>query len=264
MMVKQTKGGPMNAKLVLGVLLLGLLLVAPVSAGDWEVLGERTVGFRSDHDVITVTASEGLFTKLKLRVLRRGVKLHDVTVHYGDGSKHDLQVRSFIPAGGETRVFDLPGVARVIRKVSVVYSSRGRGRGKAVVRLLGKQAGPSSSGSQPGGSLPQPVGDWELLGKRTVNYSVDRDVIRVTVLEGTFKRIKLGVLYNKIELLDLTVHFGDGGTQDVKVRRVIPAGGETRVIDLQGGARVIKKVEMLYRSGRVRGKKAEIKLWGKH
>ncbi len=254
----------MNTKLILGALMLALLLVAPISAGDWEVLGERTVGFRSDHDTIVVTATEGLFTRLKLRVLQRGVKLHDVTVHYGDGSKHDLKVRSFIPAGGETRVLDLPGTARVIRKVSFVYSTRGRGRGKAIVRLLGKQAGPSSGGSNPSGGSSQPAGKWELLGKRTVNYAVDRDVIRVTVAEGTFKRIKLEVLYNKIKLLDLKVHFGDGGTQDVTVRRTIPAGGETRIIDLKGGVRVIKKVEMLYHSGLARGKKAEVKLWGKH
>ncbi len=106
--------------------------------------------------------------------------------------------------------------------------------------------------------------DWELLGQRKVNVRTDHDVIRVTIAEGTFTKIKLRVLNHGIELLDLKVYFGNGDAQDVKVRRFIKAGGETRVIDLKGRHRVIKKVEFVYRTrGRLPGR-ATIRLWGRH
>ncbi len=247
----------MKRMLILGPLLLMLVAAAPVQADGWKVLGERTVSFSSDRDVISVRAEKGLYSKIKLQVRRRGVRLEDVTITYGDGSSHTLKVRSFIKAGGETRVFDLPGDARVIKKVSFLYRGRGCGRGKALVRLLGKQAGADEP------APTQPVAGWQLLGAQKVNFAVDRDVIRVSSSEGTFTKIKLKVLHNRIELLDLKVYFGNGGSQDIKLRRLIKAGGETRTIDLDGGARVIKKVKLLYRSGLAKDTKAEIHLWGK-
>jgi len=52
--------------------------------------------------------------------------------------------------------------------------------------------------------------------------------------------------------------------QDVAVRRIIPAGGETRVIDLKGGPRVIRRVEFTYEAeSRGRGRRATIRLFGR-
>ena len=87
---------------------------------------------------------------------------------------------------------------------------------------------------------------WEVLGTRTVSFGADRDTIPVG-LTGTYKKIKLKVTGNAIDMLDLKVHFANGSVQDVAVRKVIPKGGETRVIDLQGANRVIKKITMVYK-----------------
>ena len=113
-------------------------------------------------------------------------------------------------------------------------------------------------------ALTAEAGEWELLGERKVNYRTDRDVIRVTLAEGLFRKIKLDVLHNGIEILDLKVFFANGGVQDVKVRRFIGPGGETRVIDLRSGARGISRVEFVYRTRGPRLGRATVRLWGKH
>ena len=112
------------------------------------------------------------------------------------------------------------------------------------------------------------AGGWEKLGSREVTFQAERDTISVTIMEGTFKQIKLMVRKNGVRFLDMKVHFANGQTQDVELRAFIPAGGETRVIDLSGRKRIIKKVTFAYKSqGKARGRKlkrATVVLWGKH
>lgn len=128
---------------LVAVVLAALLLPAAVEAAElrnWEKLGEKTVERRAEKDEIVVTAREGRFTAIKLKVRVNGVNFKDLKVHFGDGDVQDVQVRKLIPAGGETREIDLDGNRpRVIRKVSFVYKSRGPRR--AVVVLWGKHRG---------------------------------------------------------------------------------------------------------------------------
>lgn len=105
--------------------------------------------------------------------------------------------------------------------------------------------------------------DWVKLGMRTAKHSVDRDVILVGEKEGTFTGIKLGVRRAGIHFLDLKVHFMNGDVKDVEIRKLIPAGGETRVIDLPGKNRKIKKVVFWYKTPKKKGKEARVRLWGR-
>jgi hypothetical protein len=105
--------------------------------GRWEYLGARTVTDRLDHDVITVTAARGDFRAIKLAVQWRSVDFHRVVVHYANDDVREVELRQIIPAGGETRVIDLPGDERVIRKVSFWYDARSLG-GKAKVTLYAR------------------------------------------------------------------------------------------------------------------------------
>lgn len=104
---------------------------------------------------------------------------------------------------------------------------------------------------------------WKLLGKRTVKLSTDRDVIHVGADEGTFRSIKLKVRKSGVRFKDMKVHFSNGDVFDVKIRKLIPAGGETRVIDLPGVNRNIKKVVFWYESTERTSLKASVRLWGK-
>ncbi len=111
-----------------------------VAAGpvrEWVLLGQRAVTDRADHDVIAVTAARGDFRSIKLAVQRAAVDFHRVVVHYGNGTKQEVDLRNTIPAGGESRAIDLSGTERVINRVEFWYDARTfRGR-RAVVRLFG-------------------------------------------------------------------------------------------------------------------------------
>lgn len=88
---------------------------------------------------------------------------------------------------------------------------------------------------------------WQLLGTRTVSFLVDRDTLFVGRQRGAFRRIRLNVRGGGLEIFDLRVFFANGSFQDIAVRRFIPPGGQTRVIDLNGDARFIDRIRVTYR-----------------
>ena len=113
----------------------------------------------------------------------------------------------------------------------------------------------------------RPVADppgWEKLGQRKVDRALDRDEIFVTASEGRFTAVKLIVRRSAINLHKVVIHFANGGEQEVAVRNNIPAGGETRVIDINGGKRVIRKVVFWYDTKGLLNDKAVLELWGRH
>jgi len=105
---------------------------------------------------------------------------------------------------------------------------------------------------------------WDYLGARKINNDFDRDNICVTAHEGSFNALKIKVLHRPVTLYDMKVHYGNGKVQDIKVRVHVPAGRESRVIDLQGGNRVIEKVVFRYETKGNHGKRAKILLFGRH
>jgi hypothetical protein len=114
----------------------------------------------------------------------------------------------------------------------------------------------------PEGNLNPPR--WEKLGERKVNFAVDRDEILVTASEGRFTALKILVKKGAINLHKVVVHFGDGSEQEVETRDEIRAGGESRVINLEGNRRVIRKVVFVYDTKNFADKRAEVELWGRH
>ncbi|MCB1053475.1 MAG: DUF2541 family protein [Acidobacteria bacterium] len=107
------------------------------------------------------------------------------------------------------------------------------------------------------------AGDWEKLGERRVNYTADTDVISVGAREGRFSKIKLEVRRNGVDFRKVVVHFKNGDKQEIEVRDHIAAGGQTRVIDLDGNTRVIARVVFHYDTQGMHGKKALVILWGR-
>ncbi len=108
------------------------------------------------------------------------------------------------------------------------------------------------------------AGSWALLGTKTVKIVGERDVIVVTGAEGTFSKIKLLVKRRGIHIGKIVVHYGNGTSAKVAVRKFIPAGGETRAIDLPGNKRTIKKVVFHYKTKRGAKRRAIVELFGKH
>ncbi len=126
------------------LLLLGLSIALPTFAAlkplppKWELLGMRKVNFAVDRDEILVTRAEGVFTALQIKVKGAPIDLSRIIVHYGNGDQQEFETRTLIPAGGATRVLDLPGNKRVIRKVVFVYDTKNRAAHSATVELWGR------------------------------------------------------------------------------------------------------------------------------
>lgn len=108
------------------------------------------------------------------------------------------------------------------------------------------------------------AGPWELLGARKINYGLDRDEIVVTRAEGVFTAIQLRIKRAPVNMHKLVVHYGNGETDEIELRNNFAAGSESRVIDLNGNRRVIKKVVFVYDTKNIAERKGVVELWGRH
>lgn len=102
--------------------------------------------------------------------------------------------------------------------------------------------------------------NWDKLGERWVEGRIDRDQIKVGKKDGRFVAIAVVVEHSAVELYDMVVTFGDGSTWSPNTRLTFGQGTTSRVIDLPGDARFIKKVEFRY-GNLPGGGKAQVELW---
>ena len=247
--------------------LVGAVLLAlsgSAHAGDWEKLGSRKVNFVGDKDTIAVTAAEGLFNAIKLDVDDGDLEMYNVVVTFGDGEKFSPETRFVFEQGSRSRTIDLPGAARVIRKVEFLYRSKLK-KGRATLNLFGRHpdAAPAPAPAPDPAPAPPSAPLWEELGTRQVSFVVDRDTTAVTAAEGRFDAIKFEVEDGNLEMYDVVVTFGDDSKFSPETRLVFEEGSRSRTIDLPGNTRIIRKVDFLYRSKLKEGR-ATLKLLGRH
>lgn len=108
-----------------------------VSAQGWENLGTREVKDRSEQDTWHLS-NDGQFRKLKITVQYKPVRFYKLLVTYGNGEKQEFEIRNLIRAGGSTRVLDLDGKDRHIKKVDIWYEAATVKRGvRSQVTLYG-------------------------------------------------------------------------------------------------------------------------------
>lgn len=124
--------------LALAAIVLGLASSAAAARNGWELLGERVVTDRVDHDTIVVTRAKGTFKAVMVRVLERAVQFHSMKIHFADGETQEVELRDVIPAGGRSRVIDVEGRDRVIETIEFVYDAQSLGGRTARVRVFGK------------------------------------------------------------------------------------------------------------------------------
>lgn len=101
---------------------------------------------------------------------------------------------------------------------------------------------------------------WKELGRRTVDLGLDRDVIDC-MYSGRLKALCLEVQRNTINFLGVKVFLLTGEELELPVKSTLRPGQRSRVFDIPGSSRTVKRVEFWYKS--VSGKKAEVILWGK-
>jgi hypothetical protein len=238
--------------------LAATLAATPLAAQNWELLGTRRVSFRAEKDIIPVTGQEGRFKALMLEVEGGNLEMYNIRVVFGDGSGFSPETRLEFRQGSWSRYIDLPGDARVIRRIEFLYRSELR-RGHATIKVYGR-ATATPDPFHPAGPTPAPVpapaaeprvrfSGWEHLGQRQVSFRAERDVISAAG-EGRFHKIMIVVDDADLEIFNVRLVFGNGDTFSPKTRFYFREGSRTRVIDLPGDARVIRRIEFHYKSVR--------------
>src|ERR671918_681381 len=124
----------MKRYLVLGFLALSFLLPGPVGAAQdrerWELLGRQDVDFRGDRDRIEVGRHEGRFKQLQIRVQGAPVEIENMVVTFGNDEKFSPKLRHRFDEKTTSRVIDLPGDRRTIKRIDFNYRSVNRREGR--------------------------------------------------------------------------------------------------------------------------------------
>jgi hypothetical protein len=238
--------------------------------GEWQLLGEKRVGFRVDRDVVRINQPEEWYRTRAFRsihLVAEGSDIHLINVRlvYLNGYGEDFRVDRLIQDGDDMPI-ELRGDRSYLRDIEFTYRARPSFGGQAVLRVFGE---PSRRMDGPPPSMvgPPPVigdrdrdrgrdrdwdrrSDWAELGCKQVSlFGRDRDSIDVGRREGRFQAIRLYVRGADVEMLDLRVVYASGERDDIRVRNVIRQGDRTRPLELGGNrGRRLDRVEMVYRT----------------
>ena len=107
---------------------------------QWVLIGEKKVSFLIDHDVIQATGNDN-YSRLKVKVKDGPVHIIDMDVHFDNGDKFDVALKQRISKGGESRVIDLPGGSRNVKKIEFWYETKGFRKGRGTVQVWGQGSG---------------------------------------------------------------------------------------------------------------------------
>jgi len=104
---------------------------------------------------------------------------------------------------------------------------------------------------------------WKKIGSQKVSYKLDRDVFKVGPQKGKFSKLKLHVTAGDLNIHKMIVEYANGQKETVMVRKRFKAGTGSKLIDLNGGKRVIKDITFYYDSRNGSSKKAILHVGGK-
>jgi len=241
--------------------------------GDWTVLGEQSVGFSGERDVIRVGRVEGRFSRIRLEVSDNDVFLRSVRVRYRDGSTDEWELRQEIRAGDRSQALDLSGDRRAIEEVELSYRARPGFGGRARVVVLGDRGNSDGRGLQPTSSrgderrAPEPRMDsrasdllrnFNSFGRQNVDSRDDRVVFDIGPAREPQETLVLVAHDRPVQVREVEITFRSGDRQRVGLDELLEPGRPSRVIDLEGSRRALARVVVFVRSEGRRGGELEL------
>ena len=104
---------------------------------------------------------------------------------------------------------------------------------------------------------------WEKLGVRAVDYKIDKDDIHVGAKEGGFTKLKVVVAGGALNMHKMVVTYMNGEKEDIALRHNFKKGSGSRIIDLNGGKRLIKNIRFFYDTKNLAKSKAKVIVFGR-
>ena len=109
-----------------------------INPGPWVFLGDKSVHWGADHDVMNFGNIADGYRYLKLKVTNGPLKMYDMKVYFDNGEIQDVSIRALIRQGGESRQIDLNGDIRHLDKIEFWYETKGFMKGKATMNVYGR------------------------------------------------------------------------------------------------------------------------------
>jgi hypothetical protein len=104
---------------------------------------------------------------------------------------------------------------------------------------------------------------WVKLGERTVNHTVDHSEIVFESLNANVGALRVKVRKGAINLHRCVVYYQDNQTHEIDILNSIPAGQESKVIELPVPPKTINKLVFTYDTKNRATQKAEVEVMGR-
>jgi hypothetical protein len=230
-------------------------VIAPGARGNWDKIADESFDRRDSRVEMRVGRREGRLGQVRLLYNGDGgIVIREIRVRFGNGDQQTYPLAERLEDGYSTKGIDLEGDRRFVEQVTVILDPRGR-PGRANFILEGTER-PGREVSEPPRRGEGRVSreDWELLGRQTVGFGQDRDIIRVNQTESGWRgrgrgidKVHFTAENNEVFMNSIRVTYLNGVSEEYRIGKLIPNGGDLAV-DLPGERSFIREIEMSYRS----------------
>lgn len=249
----------MRKATLLGMTAIAALAVATPSHADWVRLGSVRVDHQRDRDT-TYSEFAGPVENLSFTARGSDVSCRDITAHYGNGERE--RVFSGTLYKNQSIDTDVRGRERKIDRLTMTCSAESR-RGAEL--QIGANVGrfqqawdktkfwatrfSRSVERHMGMSGPHDRDQWVTIGRESFEGRHDSESARVGWNGREVERIALRPVDNDARCMRVSATFGNGRTRDLDIdRRDVMERGRIKVIDLPGGERNLKSVDLRCRA----------------
>lgn len=106
---------------------------------EWKFLGDKSVRFGVDRDVIHCGNINDDFRQVKLKVTDGPLKMYSLKIYFDNGSEQSVELRNRFAQGSESRIIDLEGGLRRLSKIEFWYETKGFIKGRSRVAVWGRK-----------------------------------------------------------------------------------------------------------------------------
>ncbi len=268
----QTEG---KMKHILVLMLLALTaLFDIVSAQDgvilsdktgWHKIGEKTVDFTRDRDEIHVFGANR-FAALQVLVKDASIHLDQLSIAFETGENQVVILNSQIKASGESKLIDIEGKERNIKKIIFTYNTLLNPKiEKAQIEIWGLKTNADESNNitpSPAIVLSDKTG-WQKIAETTVDFKAERDEIMI-LGANRFTMIRFKAKEAPIHIRNILFEFDKGENQAGYRQVKLKVGQESGDFILANSLnRAVKKISYYYNAApNQRNQKGSIEIWG--
>jgi hypothetical protein len=204
---------------------------------EWVPLGCYEIrGGSQESGQIRVDIDTTRFSAIRLGAVGSIVRMIELNVTYPTGNSDTIPVEGIrIGSGNKSAPLDLPGNARELRQIQVIFQSSAVSPGRRTICAEGQVGGRRSAEN------------WQELGCHVVDFNRDIDKFRVANDVGLIERVRLNVRDSDVRVMTFRVTYFGGNSEELVVDPPnIARDFRSRPIALKGGPQRIREIELLY------------------